>query len=209
MSWNENKEVIHGAQASPKFYVQCFKQTTLVASTHRSVLVFATGGWTNIQPGLLLNTCTDIFAYVNKKEGRSIKLMLLVFSSSSSSSSFLFFLFFFFLHFFLLLFSSLLLTVVGNFEDDGFKAKVVLYLYGVVASIRGTDFVNGDVAGDGIDSEGVPAVDVQLVTGHCLRHVVCRTVEVEAKGVGQREGQQVQRQVHGATLVVDGGRGRS
>ena len=99
--------------------------------------------------------------------------------------------------------------MVGNFEDDGFQAKVVLYLYGVVASLRGTDFVNGDVAGDGVDSEGVPAVDVQLVTGHCLRHVDCRTVEVEAKGVGQREGQQVQRQVHGATLVVDGGRGRS
>ena len=91
-------------------------------------------------------------------------------------------------------------------EVDGFKAKVVLYLHGVVASLRGTDFVNGDVAGDG---EGVPAVDVQLVTGHCLRHVVCRTAEVEAKGVGQREGQQVQRQVHGTTLVVDGGRGRS
>ena len=51
-----------------------------------------------------------------------------------------------------------------NLEDDGFKAKVVLYLYGVVASIRGTDFVNGDVAGGGVDSEGVPAVDVQLVT---------------------------------------------
>ena len=120
--------------------------------------------------------------------------MLLVFSSSCSS---------FFLYFFSLL------TVVGNLEDDGFKAKVVLYLYGVVASLRGTDFVNGDVAGDGVDSEGVPAVDVQLVTVHCLRHVVCRTVEVEEKGVGQREGQQVQRQVHGATLVVDGGRGRS
>ena len=99
--------------------------------------------------------------------------------------------------------------MVGNFEDDGFKAEFVLNLYGVVASFRGTDFVNGDVAGDGVDSEGVPAVDVQLVTVHCLRHVVCRTVEEEAKGVGQREGQQVQRQVHGATLVVDGGRGRS
>ena len=101
------------------------------------------------------------------------------------------------------------LTMVFNLEDDGFQAKVVLYLHGVVASLRGTDFVNGDVAGDGVDSEGVPAVDVQPVTGHCLRHVVCRTAEVEAKGVGQREGQQVQRQVHGATLVVDGGRGRS
>ena len=100
-------------------------------------------------------------------------------------------------------------TMIFNLEDDGFQAKVVLYLYGVVASLRGTDFVNGDVAGDGVDSEGVPAVDVQLVTVHCLRRVVCRTVEVEAKGVGQREGQQVQRQVHGATLVVDGGRGRS
>ena len=97
-------------------------------------------------------------------------------------------------------------TIIRNLEEDGFQAKVVLYLYGVVASLRGTDFVNGDVAGDGVDSEGVPAVDVQRVTGHCLRHVVGRTVEVEAKGVGQREGQQVQRQVHGATLVVDGGR---
>ena len=93
-------------------------------------------------------------------------------------------------------------------EDDGFKAEVVLYLYGIVASLRGIDFVNGDIAGDGVDSEGVPAVDVQLVTVHCLRHVFGRTVE-EAKGVGQREGQQVQRQVHGATLVVDGGRVRS
>ena len=100
-------------------------------------------------------------------------------------------------------------TIIRNLEDDGFKAKVVLYLYGVVVSLRGTDFLNGDVAGDGVDSEGVPAVDVQLVTGHCLRHVVCRAMEVEAKGVGQREGQQDQRQVHGATLVVDGGRGRS
>ena len=99
--------------------------------------------------------------------------------------------------------------MIFNLEDDGFKAKVVLYLLGVVASLRGTDFVNGDVAGDGVDSEGVPEIDVQLVTGHCLRHVVCRTAEVEAKGVGQREGQQVQRQVHGATLVIDGGRGRS
>lgn len=100
-------------------------------------------------------------------------------------------------------------TMICNLEDDGFKAKVVLYLHGVVASLRGTDFVNGDVAGDGVDSESVPAVDAQLVTDRCLRHVVCRTVEVEVKGVGQREGQQVQRQVHGATLVVDGGRGRS
>ena len=100
-------------------------------------------------------------------------------------------------------------TIIRNLEEDGFQAKVVLYLYGVVASLRGTDFVNGDVAGDGVDSKGVPAVDVQRVTGHSLRHVVGRTVEVEAKGVGQREGQQVQRQVHGATLVVDGGRGRS
>ena len=100
-------------------------------------------------------------------------------------------------------------TIICNLEDDGFQAKVVLYLCGVVASLRGTDFVNGNVAGDGVGSEGVPAVDAQLVTGHCLRHVVCRTVEEEAKGVGQREGQQVQRQVHGATLVVDGGRGRS
>ena len=101
------------------------------------------------------------------------------------------------------------ITIIRNLEDDGLQAKVVLYLHGVVASLRGTDFVNGDVAGDGVDSEGVPAVDAQLVTGHCLRHVVGRTVEVEAKGVGQREGQQVQRQVHGATLVVDGGRDRS
>ena len=100
-------------------------------------------------------------------------------------------------------------TIIRNLEEDDFKAKVVLYLYGVVASLRGTDFVNGNVAGDGVDSEGVPAVDLQLVTSHCLRHVVCRTVEVEAKGVGQREGQQVQRQVHGATLVRHGGRGRS
>ena len=101
------------------------------------------------------------------------------------------------------------ITPICNLEDDGFKAEVVLYLYGVVASLRGTDFVNGDVAGDGVDSEGVPAIDVQLVTGHCLRHVVGRTAEVEAKGVGQREGQQVQRQVHGATLVRHGGRDRS
>ena len=71
--------------------------------------------------------------------------------------------------------------MICNLEDDGFQAKVVLYLYGVVASLRGTDFANGDVAGDGVDSEGVPAVDAQLVTGHCLRHVVYRTVEVEAK----------------------------
>ena len=99
--------------------------------------------------------------------------------------------------------------MVFNLEDDGFKAEVVLYLHGVVASLRGTDFVKGDVAGDGVDSEGVRAVDVQPVTGHCLRHVVCRTAQVEAKGVGHREGQQVQRQVHGATLVIDGGRGRS
>jgi len=101
------------------------------------------------------------------------------------------------------------ITPICNLEDDCFQAEVVLYLYGVVASIRDTDFVNGDVAGDGVDSEGVPAVDAQLVTGDCLRHVVCRTVEVEAKGVGQREGQQVQRQVHGATLVRHGGRDRS
>ena len=51
-------------------------------------------------------------------------------------------------------------TIKCNLGDYGFQAKVALYLYGVVASLRGTDFVNGDVAGDCVDSEGVPAVDV-------------------------------------------------
>ena len=99
------------------------------------------------------------------------------------------------------------ITIIFNLKVDDFKAKVVSYLYGVVASILRADIVNGDVAGDGVSSIGVPAVDVYLVTGHCLRRVVSRSEEVEEEVVWQRESLKVQRQLHGTTQVVDGGRG--
>ena len=97
--------------------------------------------------------------------------------------------------------------MIFDFKLHGFRTHVIFYLHGVKPSIRGADAIDGEVAGDGVGGQGVPAVDVHLAPRHGLRQVAARSPEEEEEGVGQREGLQLQRQLHGATHVVHGGRG--
>ena len=95
------------------------------------------------------------------------------------------------------------ITFIFDLEFDGFTTHVTRYLHGVVPSILRNDFVNRNVARDGVWSERVPAANVQRVTRYWLRQVPSRSQEAEVKTVWRREGLQVHRQLYRTVHVVD------